>query len=132
MKREIKTKWLQALRGGKYGQTRGQLRREDRFCCLGVLADVARPFGGEWDGDGYYCYDAGDENPSPAREATLGHLIKGELDWLEPEDGQEGELIKLNDEGADFLDIADWIEKNVEVDDAPSSSNALTNAEVTQ
>lgn len=41
--------WVEALRSGKYKQTRqGWLRVEDHFCCLGVLADVA---GCEWSGD---------------------------------------------------------------------------------
>lgn len=50
---EFKAKWLEALRSGKYTQTRGKLRRTaqqgndpDRipgFCCLGVLCDIIDP-----------------------------------------------------------------------------------------
>jgi hypothetical protein len=53
-------KWLEALRGGKYRQTTGTLRRErcagpdapEGFCCLGVLqmvadGDVERSFDGK-------------------------------------------------------------------------------------
>ena len=38
---KLKRKWLAALRSGKYLQGRNRLRRGNRFCCLGVLADVA-------------------------------------------------------------------------------------------
>jgi hypothetical protein len=45
MKREIKEKWLQALRSKKYKQARLSLKRrlDDGsygYCCLGVLAEV--------------------------------------------------------------------------------------------
>ena len=47
-KDDVKTKWLDALRSGKYKQGRGILRRPDgSFCCLGVLCDIIDPNG--WD-----------------------------------------------------------------------------------
>jgi hypothetical protein len=44
MDKKLKTKWLAALRGGKYEQGRGQLYRKSdgTFCCIGVLCAVAR------------------------------------------------------------------------------------------
>jgi hypothetical protein len=55
MKPEVKTKWVEALRSGKYKQAEGVLRDEDgSMCCLGVLCDILAPegwkespFGGE-------------------------------------------------------------------------------------
>jgi len=41
MNQEIKARWVDALRSGDYEQGRGTLRRGDRFCCLGVLTDLA-------------------------------------------------------------------------------------------
>lgn len=46
MKPEIKTKWLEALRSGKYKQTQKYLKvkKEDNtcsYCCLGVLCELA-------------------------------------------------------------------------------------------
>jgi hypothetical protein len=38
---QLKRKWLIALRSGRYKQGRDQLKRGRKFCCLGVLADVA-------------------------------------------------------------------------------------------
>lgn len=41
MNPEYKTKWLDALRSGEYGQGTGALRtKDDTYCCLGVLADI--------------------------------------------------------------------------------------------
>lgn len=36
----IKKKWLAALRGGKYKQCEGFLRKGGGHCCLGVLTDL--------------------------------------------------------------------------------------------
>ncbi len=56
MDKDIKQKWLEALRSGEYKQAREELRSIDpgsdtqSFCCLGVLCDIhAKETGGEWD-----------------------------------------------------------------------------------
>lgn len=46
MKKQLKSKWLAALRSGKYAQGRGKLkwvsdRGRVEYCCLGVLCEVA-------------------------------------------------------------------------------------------
>jgi hypothetical protein len=43
MDKELKTKWVKALRSGRYKQGRTQLHnpKNNTYCCLGVLADVA-------------------------------------------------------------------------------------------
>lgn len=39
--KEIKNKWLEALRSGKYKKGSGRLRDEkNNYCCLGVLCDI--------------------------------------------------------------------------------------------
>jgi hypothetical protein len=40
MDAEIKRKWLEALRSGKYAQGRNALLHEGKYCCLGVLCDA--------------------------------------------------------------------------------------------
>jgi hypothetical protein len=45
MNKRIKTKWLKALRSGKYKQGKGGLAKPNRLgnikhCCLGVLCDI--------------------------------------------------------------------------------------------
>lgn len=37
--------WVTALRSGKYKQAKHRLQREDGYCCLGVLCEVAKDFG---------------------------------------------------------------------------------------
>lgn len=41
MKADLKAKWLEALRSGKYEQGRGALLDGGKYCCLGVLCEVA-------------------------------------------------------------------------------------------
>ena len=41
MKEEIKDKWVEALRSGKYKQCKGRLQKKDGYCCLGVLCDIS-------------------------------------------------------------------------------------------
>jgi len=45
MKKKIATKWIEALRSGKYKKTTGCLKRvenheQEKFCALGVLCDI--------------------------------------------------------------------------------------------
>lgn len=41
MNNEIKEKWVKALRSGQYEQGQHYLKSGDKFCCLGVLCDLA-------------------------------------------------------------------------------------------
>lgn len=41
MNREVKKKWIAALLSRKYKQGRHALRVGDRYCCLGVLCELA-------------------------------------------------------------------------------------------
>lgn len=41
MKPDIKRRLLEALRSGDYPQTTHALRKDDGFCCLGVLCELA-------------------------------------------------------------------------------------------
>jgi hypothetical protein len=40
MDKEIKQKWVEALRSGKYKQGEGALKRGNKYCCLGVLCSI--------------------------------------------------------------------------------------------
>ena len=48
MKPEVKAKFVEALRSGKYIQAYGRMKVDGCYCALGVLCDVADPEG--WDG----------------------------------------------------------------------------------
>lgn len=41
MNPKIKEMWIEALESGKYKQGYGQLEKDNQFCCLGVLCQVA-------------------------------------------------------------------------------------------
>lgn len=105
MNKEWKEKWIKALCSGKYKQGRGQLRREDEFCCLGVFCDIYDP--NEWRLAGRvkgYVYGDYDDSMFIPRE------IRDSLDitMLSHRD-----LIYMNDNGATFEQIADYIEEKL-------------------
>ncbi len=41
MNPEVKALWIKALTSGEYEQGRGYLREADKYCCLGVLCELA-------------------------------------------------------------------------------------------
>lgn len=107
MNAELKAKWIEALRSGKYKQGRTQLRSDnDAFCCLGVLCDIEPDVTWEKKTGSYDAvYDSefdGGELPSSFRE------------WAGISSDREQELIEMNDDyGKSFAEIADYIEKNL-------------------
>ncbi len=112
MNSEIKAKWLEALRSGKYVQGHRRLRRvtdlgKVTHCCLGVLCEV---MGVEY-GGAQYC-------PSPSVLAVAG---LPEIDYATIDKANEQPLVyltRMNDGYRDmpiatFSDIAKWIEANL-------------------
>lgn len=106
MNKQIKSKWLKALRSGKYKQIQGFLTDstddgEKGYCCLGVLRDVITP-------------------GSRAQHEEMDWLCKrhSKLSGLDEE--TQRKLTAMND-GAGawagkpqpFTKIADFIEKNL-------------------
>lgn len=93
-----------ALRSGEYAQGRGSLRTLDHFCCLGVGCDIVKDqVGGEWHLDNSFrtpgTYDrVGLPPPSVLERYGL---------WLD----QASQLASMNDTGASFHEIADFIER---------------------
>jgi len=52
LKPEIRARFLEALRSNKYSQGEGRLKKQDHFCCLGVLSDLAVQDGvADWEED---------------------------------------------------------------------------------
>lgn len=41
MNPQVKQLWVDALRSGDYSQGKGHLNKDGKFCCLGVLCDLA-------------------------------------------------------------------------------------------
>jgi hypothetical protein len=117
VKKEIRDKWLAALRSGEYKQTTSVLRRtisgEPKYCCLGVLCEVAGVPREDIDTRGISTYDFGEEGS-----------FEGEppADFLGLSAWQINQLTCKNDiDGLNFTAIADWIEANITVDEEVSN-----------
>lgn len=117
MNAELKAKWIAALRSGEYKQGRGKLKRNDLYCCLGVLCEVADIKLVTEEGLDYFYIEECDDTSY----SELPELI---LNKVELEQNQQAILIDLNDgynssdpyagvPQKDFNEIADWIEKNL-------------------
>jgi hypothetical protein len=104
-----KKEWVDALRSGKYMQGRGQLRRYDEFCCLGVFLDLFG--GGRWagpDNRGIYEYTMRDSG-GECKEIGMPPLEVCDTHDVSMEDMRR--LAILNDEpSSSFSQIADYIE----------------------
>ncbi len=99
MKPEIKKKWVQTLRSGKFQQGQGCLRQGDKFCCLGVLCELHREeTHGEWKLGNYL----GAVQLPPDEVSNWSGLTS--LDRIKT-------IAGMNDGGVSFETIADQIEK---------------------
>lgn len=111
---DIKKKWVEALRSGRYKQGSGRLvtvrglgSEEDHFCCLGVLCEIDLEVSRL--GEIYKFPDGGKERGS----VSHGYRSKR---FVDPTDVVE--LISMNDASRmSFSQIADYIEKYVELRD---------------
>jgi hypothetical protein len=106
MNQEIKAKWVAALRSGEYRQGQDQLRSfNDEFCCLGVLCDLASKAGvGQWE----------DVSHDRAFDGAKGNISESVSKWsgLKRSFCTTTRLVNMNDdEGFNFIEIADYIEK---------------------
>lgn len=119
---QIRTRWTAALRSGEYEQGNDQLYDGGKYCCLGVLCDLAREIGLvslDYDDERGEFYYAGEQNylPEVVREwaGLLGKDPAVSVRFtggLTPRAG-ETELSALNDEySASFTQIADAIDGN--------------------
>lgn len=101
---EIKVKWLAALRSGKYTQGYDELKNNNKYCCLGVLAEILGILKTDVNSRGKITCSTQAESsyfdiPSDiARDIGLKY---------------QDVLIQMNDQIANFNEIADWIEINL-------------------
>lgn len=116
---EIKAQWVAALRSGDYQQGQGYLARDDKFCCLGVLCELAVKADVDglnlgWAGPGIRAYNeatgelpevvtkwAGLHSNNPMVNADEGTYLLSELNDGETIDGVETHT---------FAEIADLID----------------------
>lgn len=114
MDQAIAKKWVAALRSGKYKQGHGQLRKDNRFCCLGVLCDLAPISAGSWrrkaaTGDYLYDWNTGGLTIKVLEWASMSTLYPAGFI-----DSTCDTLMHLNDSGKTFVEIADIIERHWE------------------
>lgn len=118
---EAEAKLVAALRSGKYTQTKGRLRDDKGYCCLGVACDVLGK--GEWIAKDFrYVYRV---SPDDSSHVVLPTAIQNMLGWTanngrvrkayekgnsEDEPDYLTSLAEFNDEGVTFEEIADIIE----------------------
>ena len=119
MKQEIKERWVEALRSGKYEQGTGTLTTgSGRYCCLGVLCDLAVADGAI---EPPTLVEAGDDGDRLAYRNETEHLPRAVQLWAgldqdspevhDPDEDYWKELVGLNDDvGLTFHEIADLIE----------------------
>lgn len=109
MKKEYAERWVSALRSGEYKQTCGLLRRSDGFCCLGVLSDLVKDeIGAKWVDNIFYSNEGVQNTVLLSREVM-------ELTGVYGVGLHVAYLVRLNDSGSTFSEIADIIEKNWKV-----------------
>lgn len=110
---EVKEAWVAALRSGKYKQGGGALRKDDAFCCLGVLCDISGL--GSWNGGTYE--PMGDHRA----DSSCIYLPREVVEWAGVSSwnpallkgGERITLASMNDGGSTFGQIADTIERDL-------------------
>lgn len=106
MNPDVKARWVEALRSGNYKQGKQALYHAGRFCCLGVLCDLAvKDEAVEKSGEGF-----GSEKDGFAKLLPPTSVLK----WAGVERGFTrdvlNDLATKNDDGVSFAEIADAIE----------------------
>ncbi len=117
MKKELKDKWIAALLSGEYKQVTGFLETPEGNCCLGVLCRVANiPMQKVTN----QCLN---KFVLPNGEEAVRNFNSGFCDFFKLPICVKDDLWRMNDGVEDcqnqplsFAEIADYIEKNVEVE----------------
>lgn len=110
MNKEVKAKWVAALRSGEYKQATGRLRSDDGFCCLGVLCDLHSKETGEGWGPAY-TYSG--ESATLDRRVVAWASMPYRLGATVQIDDSVRALTEHNDEGKTFAQIAKAIEEQL-------------------
>lgn len=114
---EHRAQWLAELRSGRRQQVQGVLRRDDRFCCLGVAEDLA---GTQCRSvEGLYAYRMRESEPAFTQKTALTTYgqawlgVDNEDPYVDMPTDRGGDyltLATLNDSGCTFEQIAQLIE----------------------
>lgn len=118
------SKWIEALRSGKYKQSQDALHDSDGYCCLGVACDLylkEHPDAAEWTtaSADTYRFRFRDRN-GKIEYLNLPQLVMSWLGVRTPDGefvdvyGYNRTLAHLNDNGRSFEEIAQIIESGPE------------------
>lgn len=110
MNKEIKDKWVAALESGEYEQGKGKLKRDNKFCCLGVLTDIyIKENNLEWEeNENDYCLLDGFSETLSISVREWAEMNKESKQTILPE------LINLNDsQSKTFKQIAKVIKETL-------------------
>lgn len=108
MDKKVKKKWLSALRSKAYKQGSQQLRKEDSFCCLGVLCDLyAKEHDVKWTKEDRILQEF---YVLPDKVVKWAGLPDQNPNISVEDRPNESNLAELNDAGVSFAVIADIIE----------------------
>jgi hypothetical protein len=112
MNPQIKQKWVDALRSGDYQQTQRRLHDENGFCCLGVLCDLyGKEHNVEW--------NLANNGHNYEFQKFESYLPSSVMKWADleyrnpPVNDEESTLVRLNDSGSTFAQIANLIEEQL-------------------
>ena len=95
MNAEIKQKWVEALRSGKYQQGHYALQTGEAYCCLGVLCVVT----------GTKIFEGNSTRPDDCSyDGILAHGVNN---------NECARLWAMNDSNRSFAEIADYIEEHL-------------------
>jgi hypothetical protein len=112
---ETRNEWTSDLCSGNFIQGREKLRSLDNeYCCLGVLCELdARRTGNRWS-------DKSLRMPHPHHGYSYdGNSFELSIYLLEKYNispGIQQHLMEMNDKGKSFIEIAQWIKENIQVD----------------
>ena len=128
MNTEVKQKWIDALRSGKYEQGSEKLRSQQGYCCLGVLCDLySQEKNQDWEFRGdkdylqttdyWYFEDQSEFLPDSVRDwagLPVGNP-NVRVDVTEADDENDwfytDEIANLNDSGYTFNELSKLIEQ---------------------
>jgi len=109
--RDVKRKWLAALRSGEFEKGQHCLYDGDSYCCLGVLCKVIGAEERHTDGDERVEFGSNDNDKEGF---NWGYLSQGLLDEVGITDDDQRVLSTMNDrQNKSFKTIARVIERNI-------------------
>lgn len=123
MNKQVKEKWINALRSGDYQQGRHALKNtsydnKDNYCCLGVLCDLylketpTANWSLQWDDSWQFETKTGHVEQVLPKEVVAWAELKDENPIVERNNFKDS-IASYNDKGTTFIEIAQLIEEQL-------------------